>query len=157
MPSSSFQEDFHLNFKITFSYKTIGNHIPLVQKYHPTIGSSNKSVIREWKFCSNMNTAKHLLCNSPVCVYRQPPNLMRLLVKSNRSRIQTLVVNSSCIKPRCQVCDILDTRKKLQIPGTSSAIQPGNYNCDSCNIVYLPICHKCHSWNYIGETSNRLI
>ena len=52
--------------------------------------------------------------------------------------------------------DILDTRNKLQIPGTSSTIQPGNYNCDSCNIVYLLICSKCDSGYYIGETSNRL-
>ena len=61
-----------------------------------------------------------------------------------------------CMKPRCQVCDILDTRNKLQIPGTSSTILPGNYNCDSCNIVYLLMCSKCDSGNYIGETSNIL-
>ena len=44
----------------------------------------------------------------------------------------------------------------LQIPGASSTIQPGNYNCDSCNIVYLLMCDKCDSENYIGETSNKL-
>ena len=60
------------------------------------------------------------------------------------------------MKPRCQVCDILDTRKKLQISGTSSTIQPGSNNCDSCIIVYLLMCNKCDSENYIGETSNRL-
>ena len=42
------------------------------------------------------------------------------------------------------------------MPGTSSTIQPGNYDCDSCNIVYLLMCSKCDSGNYIGETSNRL-
>ena len=99
---------------------------------------------------------KHLFCNSPVCAYRQPPNLKRMLVKSDLTRITTLVRNTKCMKPRCQVCDILDTRKKLQIPGTSSTVQPGNYNCDSCNIVYLIMCSKCDSENYIGETSNRL-
>ena len=51
---------------------------------------------------------------------------------------------------------MLDTRNKLQIPGTSSTIQPGNYNCDSYNIVDLLMCDKCDSGNYIGETSNRL-
>ena len=46
---------------------------------------------------------------------------------------------------------------KKQIPGTSSTIQPGNYNCDSCNIVYLLMCDKCdYSGNYIRETSNKL-
>ena len=94
--------------------------------------------------------------NSPVCAYRQPPKLKQMLVKSNLSRIPTLVGNSKCMKPRCQFCDILDTQKKLQIPGTSSIIQPGNYNCDSCDIIYLLMCSKCDSGNYIGETSNRL-
>ena len=103
--------------------KTIDNHIPLVQTYHPT----NKSVIKEWKFYSNINSAKHLFCNSPVCAYRQPPNLKRMLVKYNLPRIPTLVGNSKCMKPRCQLCDILDTRNKLQIPGTSSTILPVFY------------------------------
>ena len=88
--------------------------------------------------------------------YRQPPNLKRMLLKSNLSRIPTLVGNSKCMKPRCLVCDMMDTRKKLQIPGTSSTIQPESYNCDSCNIVYLLMCDKFDSVNYIGETSNRL-
>ena len=37
---------------------------------------------------------------------------------------------------------MLDIRKKIKILGTSSTMQPGNYNCDSCNIVYLLICDK---------------
>ena len=128
----------------------------LVQTYQPTIVSTNKSVIKEWKLYRNINSAKHLFCNSPVCAYRQPPNLKRMLVKSNLSRIPTLVGKSKCMKLRCQVCDILNTRNKLQIPGTSYAIQCGNYNCDSCDIVYLLMCSKCDSGNNIGETSNRL-
>ena len=127
----------------THREKNIDNHIPLVQTYHPKIVSINKSFIKEWKLYSNINSAKHLFCNSPVCAYRQPPNLKRMLVKSNLSRIPTLVCNNKCMKPRCQVCDMLDAREKLQIPGKSSTIQPGNYNCDSCNIVYLLMCNKC--------------
>ena len=115
----------------------------LVQTYHPTIVSTNKSVIKEWKLYSNINSAKDLFCNSPVCAYRQPPNLKHMLVKSNLSRIPILVGSSKCMKPRCQVCDIIDTRQKLQFPVTSSTIQPGNYNCDSCDIIYLLMCSKC--------------
>ena len=43
----------------------------------------------------------------------------------------------------------------LQIPGTSSTIQPENYSCDSCNIVYMLICDKFDSEYYIGETSKK--
>ena len=145
----------HRSSLFTHREKTIDNHIPLAQTYHPTIVSTNKSVIKEWKLYNNIHSAKHLYCNSPVCAYRQPPNHQRMLVKSNLSRIATLVCNSKCMKPRCMVCDMIDTRKTLQIQGTSSTIQHGNYNCDSCNIVYLLMCDKCDSENDIGETSNR--
>ena len=60
------------------------------------------------------------------------------------------------MKPRYQVCDMLETQRKLQIPGSSSTILPGSYHCDSCNIVYLLMCSKCDSGNYNGHTSNRL-
>ena len=39
-------------------------------------------------------------------------NLKLMLVKCNRSWIPTLVGNSKCMKPRCEVCEMLDTRKK---------------------------------------------
>ena len=125
----------------THREKTIDNHIPLVQTYQPTIVITHKLVIKEWKLYSKINTAKHLFCNSPACAYRQPPNLMCMLVKSNLSRFPTFF--GECMKPHGQFCDMLFIRKKLYIPGTNSTIQPGSYNCDSCNIVYLLMCSKC--------------
>ena len=77
---------------------------------------------------------------------------MRILAKTSLSRIPTLVGNSNGMEPRCQVCDMFDTRKNLQIPGTNSNIQPGCNNCDSYSIVYLPMRDKCVSGNYTGET-----
>ena len=50
---------------------------------------------------------------------------------------------------------MFDTRNNFQIPWTRSAIQPGNYNCDCCNIILL-MCEKCDSGNSIWETSNKL-
>ena len=127
----------HRPYLFTHREKTIDNHISLVQTYHHTIVSTNISDISGWKLYGYINSTKHLFYNQPVRAYRQPPNLKRILVKSYRSRIPILVRNSKCMKPRCQVCDMLDTQKILQIPGSSSTIQPWNYNCDSCNIVHL--------------------
>ena len=39
----------HRVFLFTHRENAINNHIPLVQTYHPTIVSTNKSVIKEWK------------------------------------------------------------------------------------------------------------
>ena len=46
--------------------------------------------------------------------------------------------------------------KKIPIPGTSYTVQPGYYNSDSHNIVYLLMSDNCDSGNYIGETSSKL-
>ena len=51
---------------------------------------------------------------------------------------------------------MLDIRNKLHIPGTSSTIQPGNYNCDSVTLsinscvanVTLEIISERHQSNY---------
>ena len=123
----------------------------LVQTYQPTIVSTNKSVIKEWKLYRNINSAKHLFCNSPVCAYRQPPNLKRMLVKSNLSRIPTLVGKSKCMKLRCQVCDILDTRNKLQIPGT---FMPFNVETTIVILVTLSI-YSCVANVTLEITSER--
>ena len=70
-----------------------------------------------------------------------------MLVKSNLSRITTLIGNNKCMKPRCQVCDILDTRIKLQIPGTSSTIVTLSiYSC--VTNVTLEITSERHQTDY---------
>ena len=117
--------------------------------------STNVLVIKQLILYNNIDSATHFVCDSPLCAYRQPPNHKRMLGKSYLSRIPSLVGNSKCMKSLCLDCDMLDTRKQLHISGTSSTIQPGNYNCDSCNIVYLLMCDICFSGNYFGETSNK--
>ena len=56
-------------------------------------------------------------------------------------------------KSRCQICNIIDTRPSLKIPGTNITVWPDNYYCNSSNVIYLIKCKKCDSGNYIGETS----
>ena len=53
----------------------------------------------------------------------------------------------------CQICSIITTDTEINIPAPSHIFHPGNYNCDSTNIVYLLMCNKCNYGNYVGETS----
>ena len=57
------------------------------------------------------------------------------------------------MKSRCQICNIIDTRPSFKILGTNITLRPGNYYCNSSNVIYLIKCKKCDSGNYIGETS----
>ena len=109
--------------------------------------------MKEWKRYSNMPAAKHLFSSTTLCAYRQPPNLRQMLVKTRISTTPTITGNKKCMKSRCQICNIIDTRPSLKIPGTHITVRPGNYHCNSSNVIYLIKCKKCDSGNYIGETS----
>ena len=78
-----------------------------------------------------------------------------ILIRSNFPHTVTSTCNKKCEKPRCQICNIITTDTVINIPGTSHIYHPGNYNCDSSNIVYLLMCNKCNYGNYVGETSTK--
>ena len=51
---------------------------------------------------------------------------------------------------RCKVCRHINTATNVFI--NHKTVKPGNYNCDSANVVYLIHCHKYPEAQYIGET-----
>ena len=112
--------------------------------------------MREWKRYSTMPAAKHLFSSTTLCAYRQPPNLRQMLVNSRISTTSTFTGKKKCMKSRCQICNIIDTRPSLKISGTNITLRPGNYYCNSSNVIYLIQCKKCDSGNYIGVTSTFL-
>ena len=128
--------------------QTSPNCLPLVQSYHPTIVPINTAVINEWKRYSNMPAVKHLFSSTTLCAYRQPPNFRQMLVKTRISTTPSITGSKKCMKSRCQICNIIDIRPSLKIPGTNIAVRPGNYYCNSSNVIYLIKCKKCHSGNY---------
>ena len=90
-----------------------------------------------------------------MCAYRQPPNLRRMLVNCSLSRIPTLVGISKYMKPRCHVCDMLDTRKKYKF---RVQVLPFHLETTIVILVTLSIysCVANVTGNYIGETLNKL-
>ena len=135
---------------------TSTNELPLIQTYHPSIVPTNKALMKEWKRYNNMPAAKHLFSSTTLCAFRQPPNLTQMLVKKRISTTPTITGSKKCMKSTCQMCEIIDTRPSLKIPGTNITVRPGNYYCNSSNVIYLIKCKKCYSGNYIGETSTFL-
>ena len=129
------------------------NCLPLVQTYHPTIVPTNKAVMKEWKRYSNMPAAKLFFSSTTLCAYGPPPNLRQMLVKTRISTTPNNTGNEKCIKSRCQISIIIDTRPSLKIPETNATVRPGNYYCNSSNVIYLIKCKKCDSGNYICEPS----
>ena len=58
--------------------------------------------------------------------------------------------NKPCGKHRCKVCKHINTATKVLI--NHKTVKPGNYSCDSANVVYSIHCQKCPEALYIGET-----
>ena len=136
--------------------QTSTNCLPLVQTYHPTNVPTIKAVMKEWKRYSNMPAAKHMFSSTTLSAFGQPPNLRQMIVKTRISTTPTITSNNKCMTSRCQFCNIIDTRPSLKIPGTNITVRPGNYYCNSSNVIYLIKCKKCVSGNKIGEISTFL-
>ena len=146
------------NNLLKYSNKTDTNNIPNIHDFHPTIQQFNQDIKHEWRnFAENPSTGKRFK-TPPIIAYRQPPNLKHILIHSKVSNTTTtLQGHSKCDEKRCQLCNIIDTRPCLTLPGTTSIAKPASFSCNSSNVVYLITCNKCFNRedNYISETSTK--
>ena len=77
---------------------------------------------------------------------KQPPNLHQLLVRNTITDDEPKY-NKPCSKHRCKACIHINTATKVFI--NHKTVKPGNYNCDSTNVVYLIHCQKCPEEQYL--------
>ncbi len=128
----------------------------MVHRYHPALIPINKKIQEDWKLFSNIPDATHLFSKPPISAYRQPPNIKSMLVHSRLTEQTSAVGNTPCNKPRCQICGILFTGQTITPSNSKHTLKLNNYNCDSSNVIYMLICNKCNSGNYVGETETKL-
>ena len=88
----------------------------------------------------------YIVVQPPIYASKQPHNLRHLLIGN------TITDNEpECNKPfgkhRCKVCKHTNTATKVLI--NHRTVKPGNYNCDSANVVYLIHCQGCPEALYI--------
>ena len=148
-------------------------------------GEGHRSVRKLWSFyCINVSQLRfiYVLClyiyinSKKICTghfnsndFMKKCDVSVLLVPSTGDHIKVYIymctfiyvyiyiyIYKKCMKSICQICNIIDTRARLKIPGTNITVRPGNYYCNSSNVIYLIKCKKCDSGNYIGETSTFL-
>ena len=131
------------------------DRLPIIHTYHPSVEHVNKTIIKEFQNYSKLTLPRHPFDVTPICAYRQPLNLRSILITSKLPHTATSTGNKKCEKPRCQIYNIIMTDSEINIPGTSHIFLPGNYKCDSSNIVHLLLCKNCKYVNYVGETSTK--
>ena len=116
--------------------------LPISHTYHPSVERVNKTIIKELKNYSKLESSKHPFDVTQICVYKQSSNLRNIPIRLHFPHTVTSTGNKKCEKQRCQICNIITTDTVINIPGTSHMYHPRNYNCDSTNIVYLLMCNK---------------
>ena len=75
----------------------------------------------------------------PIYASKEPPNLRLLLIR-NTITDDAPECNKPCGKHRSKVYKHINTATKVFI--YHKTVKPGNYNCDSSNVVYLIHCPK---------------
>ena len=129
---------------------------PIFMIFIQQFNKCNQDIKNVWiNFAENPSTGK-LHKAPPIIAYRQNPNLRRILILSKVSNTTTTLQGcSKCDDKRCQICNLIDTRPCLTLPGTTSIAKPGSFSCNSSKVVYLITFNKCLNGedNYIGETS----
>ena len=83
------------------------------------------------------------------------PNNLRQPVFRNNITDDEPECNKPCGKHRCKVCKHINNATNVFI--NHKTVKPGNYNCDSDDIVYLIHCQKCPETQYFGETVGNFI
>ena len=75
----------------------------------------------------------------PIDASKQPPNLRNLLIRKTITDNEP-ACNKPCGKHGCKVCKHINNATNVLI--NHKTVKPGNYICDSANVVYLIHCQK---------------
>ena len=140
------------NFLHTLLNSTQTNICPFT-KYCPKMDHFTQSIKSIYHILEDDRGIGSIFVQTPVYACKQPPNLCQLLVR-NTITDDKPECNKPCGKQRCTVCKHIDTATEVFI--NHKTFTPGNYDCDSANVVYLIHCQKCPEAQYIGETGGNL-
>lgn len=119
-----------------------------------------KHILKEIQPILSSNPAtKDLLPTNPAITYRRAPTLNNILTrKSLRNPPDHSAQNglSSCKRPRCKTCPIIDPSTTFTTPNCPNTYPIRTPNdCTSSNVVYKLACNFCPSF-YVGETTTML-
>ena len=78
-----------------------------------------------------------ILVQPPIYASKHPPNLLQLLIRNTIIEDEP-ECNKPCGKHRCNVCKHINNATNAIIK--HKTVTPGNYGCDSGNVVYLIDC-----------------
>ena len=123
--------------------------ICLITKFSPKIDLLFESAKSNYRILKDDEKIGGIFVQPPIYASKQPPDLRHLLIWNTITDNEP-ECNKPCGKHRWNVCKHINTATNFLID--HKTVKPGNYNCDSANVVYLIHCKKCPEALYIGKT-----
>ena len=139
---------------MTYKPKRVLNRVPFTTTFDPRVYDFFKHISSLWKILGTNHPHIAKFQEPPVLALRQPPNLKTLLVRSKLPSVQPSISqgNSPCGNARCRICRVMITSAVVNVPGGNMKLHPGQFSCNTSNVVYFLKCDLCSLGNYIGET-----
>ena len=130
---------------------------PFIVTYHPDLPPLNRILAKHQCIIDLSPRLKGALPESPLVVYRRPPNLKNFLVRAAiRGPQETYRGTRQCKQPRCKTCIHIRTGCRFRSTTTGEEFRvKATADCRTSNVVYLIECTRC-SIQYVGETGNAL-
>ena len=110
------------------------NNICLITIFIPKIDIFIHSTKSNYYILKDDGKIGGIFVQPPIYASTQPPNLRHLLIR-NTITDNKPECNKPCGKHRCKVCKHINTATNVLI--NNKTANPGNYKCDSANVVYL--------------------
>ena len=122
------------------------NNVCLITKFSPKIDHFIQSIKSNYRILKDDGNIGGIFVQPPMCTSKQPPNRRQLLIRNTIADVEP-ECNKPCSKHRCKACKHINTATKVFI--SHKTVKPGNYNCDSANVVYLINVFHCQKCPYI--------
>ena len=127
--------------------------------YHPGLPNLPGILKDLHPILSSSDRCKAAIPEVPLVAYRRPKSLKDILVRAKVKRTHNScdIVKgvSKCGDRRCSVCNYIKIGKVFMSKATGKQYSINyNFNCNSCNVVYLFSCKVC-GIQYVGSTINR--
>ena len=101
-----FRKVRHINRNnlLKYSHKIDKNNIPNINNFHPTIQKLHRDAQNVWRNIAENPSSGKLFEAPPIIVYRQPPNIKYVFIRSRVNNTTTTSLGiSKCVAKRCQI------------------------------------------------------
>ena len=117
-------------------------------KFSPKIDHFIQSIKSNYRILKDDGKIGGIFAQPPIYASKQPPNLRQLLIRNTITDDEP-ECNKPCGKHRYKVCKHINTATKVFI--NHKTVKPGNYSCDSTNVVYLIHCQNAQKHNILEK------